>query len=149
MRRRHNSWNTSAPFRCEWKPSRWLSCAIILLGTLGAIAALNCDLELHQAGPLAVASAVWAGWLLRKERRRPPRNLLIPQPPNPARLDGMPLQTLELLERGPLLVLRWRAAKARGTLLFWPDTLPRARRRELRLAVRAHVVSRKAETVAP
>lgn len=149
MRRRHNSWNTSAPFRCEWKPSRWLSGAIILLGTLGAIAALNCDLELRQAWPLAMASLVWAGLLLRKERRRPSRSLLIPQAPGPARLDGMPLETLELLERGPLLVLRWRAVRGWGALLFWPDTLPRARRRELRLAVRAHAVSRKAETVAP
>ncbi len=49
---------------------------------------------------------------------------------------------LELLERGPLLVLRWRKGKRRGQLLFWPDTLPRARRRELRLAVRAGAVSR-------
>ena len=41
-----------------------------------------------------------------------------------------------------LLVLRWRGDGRRGQLLFWPDTLPRARRRELRLAVRAHAVSR-------
>lgn len=149
MRRRHNSWNTSAPFRCEWTPSHWLSGAIILLGTLGAIAALNCDLELRQAWPLAMASVAWAGVLLRREQRRPPRNLLIPQAPSPARLDGMPLETLELLERGPMLVLRWRATEGHGVLLFWPDTLPRGRRRELRLAVRAHAVSRKAETVAP
>jgi len=39
-------------------------------------------------------------------------------------------------------VLRWRGDGRRGHLLFWPDTLPRARRRELRLAVRAHAVSR-------
>ncbi|WP_269790873.1 hypothetical protein [Stenotrophomonas sp. Iso1] len=123
--------------------------AITLLGALGAIAGLNCDLERHQALPLAMASMVWASLLLRKELRRPSQNLLIPQASSPTRLDGVPLETLELLERGPLLVLRWRAAKGRGTLLFWPDTLPRARRRELRLAVRAHAVSCKAETVAP
>ncbi|MGH8054339.1 MAG: hypothetical protein ACREP4_10510 [Stenotrophomonas sp.] len=123
--------------------------AISLLGLLGAIAALNCDLGPHQAWPLAVTSVVWAGVLVRKEWRRPLQRLLIPQPPSPARLDDLPLEALELLERGPLLILRWRTAKARGVLLFWPDSLPRARRRELRLAVRAHAVSRNAETVAP
>jgi len=126
-----------------------LSGAIILLGMLGAIAALNCDLEPPHAGPLALAALLWAAGLVWREQRRPTKILLIPQGPRPAPLDGLVLDTLQLQERGPLAVLRWQAGKQRGALLFWPDTLPRACRRELRLAVRDHTISRNAETVAP
>ncbi len=149
MRRRHSCWSTSAPFRCEWRPSRWLAGVIVLLGTLGAFAALNCDLPARTAWPLALAAIGWALLLLRREQRRPGHDLLIPPPPAPALLDGRPCQWLQLRERGPLLVLRARLDGRTRVLLFWPDILPRPRRRELRLAVRAHAVSRDATTVAP
>lgn len=149
MRSRRNCWNTSAPFRCEWKPSRWLSSALLVLGGLGAIASLNCDLPLRHALPLALLGLAWSCLLVRRELRRPCQSLLIPAPPGAARVDNLPIDALELVERGVLVMLRWRAGKRRGVLLFWPDTLTGAQRRELRLAVRAHSVSRNAETVAP
>ncbi len=55
MRRRQNFSTTSAPFRCEWRPSRWLSCALSGLSVLAAVAVLNCELALHWAWPLAGA----------------------------------------------------------------------------------------------
>jgi len=125
-----------------------LTIALCVLGMLAGASALLCDLAPDRARPLAGLALVWAAGLAVYERRRPRRELRIPAPPQPASLDGHPLQRLELLERGPLLILRWRTASARGSLLFLPDTLPAPRRRELRLAVGAHAVSRDAASMA-
>ena len=86
---------------------------------------------------------------MRAQARKPCRDILIPSLPSPACIDAEPVEQIELLERGPLLVLRWRLGKRRQQLLFWPDTLPKAQRRELRLAVKAHGVSRQPPGVAP
>ena len=140
MRSRRNCSTTSAPFRCEWRPSRWMSGALALLGVLAALSLLNCELEARIAWPVALL-ALAAGLLLaRREARKPVRQLLLSA--TAANVDGVVIDTPELIERGPLAILRWRAGKRRGQLLFWPDTLPRAMRRELRLAVRAIAVSR-------
>jgi toxin CptA len=149
MRNRHNCWSTSAPFRYEWKPSRWLTAALLLLGVLAAFALLNCDLPMPYAWPLAVLAMAWATRLAWIEHFRVPRSLLICPSSATARIDGGAVERLELLERGPLRVLRWWGEGRHGQLLFWPDTLPRRRRRELRLAVHAHSVSCNAATVAP
>lgn len=149
MRRRRNSSPTSAPFRCEWRPSRWLSRALTGLAVLAAVSIMNCRLEPGHVWPFAVlvlGLGLLQAWA---ESRRPPRDLLIPPPPGPSCVDGIPVEQIELLERGPLLVLRWRQGKRRQQLLFWPDTLPRAQRRELRLAVKAHGVSRQPPGMAP
>ena len=51
-----------------------------------------------------------------------------------ALLDGVPLADAALAWRGPLAFLRWRdAAGRRGRLAWWPDTLPPAERRVLKL----------------
>ncbi|MGB3392847.1 MAG: hypothetical protein WA956_13480 [Stenotrophomonas sp.] len=140
MHSRRNFSNTSAPFRCEWRPSRWLTCALVLLGMLGALSLLTCELKTTAAWPLALAVLCTSLWLARREAARPVRHLLLS--PALANIDAMAVETPELLEYGPLAILRWRVGKHRGQLAFWPDTLPRAQRRELRLAVRAHAVSR-------
>lgn len=142
MRSRQPCWSTSATFRCEWRPSRWQAGALLLLGLLGAVALLNCELERPVAWPAALLGSCWGLRMARRGLRQPARQLLVPPAPVPASLDGVAIDALELLERGPLLVLRWRMGKRCGQLLFWPDTLPRARRRELRLAVRVSAVSR-------
>lgn len=142
MRSRLPCWSTSAPFRCEWRPSRWQAGALLLLGLLAAVALLNCELEDTIAWPAALLVSCWGLRAARHGLGQPVRQLLVPPAPAPASVDGMAVDALELLERGPLLVLRWRKGKRRGQLLFWPDTLPRARRRELRLAVRVSAVSR-------
>lgn len=140
MRSRRNFSNTSAPFRHEWRPSRWLTCALILLGLLAALSLLNCGLEAAMAWPAALAAPCGSLWLARREAARPVRHLLLA--PASASIDDEVVEAPELLEYGPLAILRWRMGKHRGQLVFWPDTLPRAQRRELRLAVRAMAVSR-------
>ncbi len=142
MRSRRNFSSTSAPFRCEWRPSRWLAGALALLGLLAAGAVRGCELETGIAWPASLVAMGWGLWLARREWRRPHRQLLIPSSPAVATIDGLAMETLRLIERGPLLILRWRQAGTCGQLLFWPDTLPRAQRRELRLAVRTRAVSR-------
>jgi len=140
MRSRHDFSTTSAPFRCEWRPSGWMGAALALLGLLGAFSLLNCELKPGIAWPLALL-VPGAGLLLaRREAARPVRHLLLS--PTSASIDGKVVEALELLEHGPLAILRWRVGKRRGQLVFWPDTLPRTQRRELRLAVRTHAVSR-------
>ncbi len=149
MRRRPHSSPISAPFRCKHRPSCWLVAALGLLGLLAAFAALNCDLEALVAWPLAGLALLWSFRSMGREWQRPVRRLLVPATAQPARLDGLALDELQLFERGPLVLLRWRSGRQRGSLLFLPDTLPRGQRRELRLAVRAHAVSREAGTMAP
>ena len=140
MHGRRNYSITSAPFRREWRPSRWMSSAWVLLGLLAAFSFLNCALETHIVWPMALlvlGVGLLQAW---REAASPVRQLLVS--PSAASIDGVVVETPQLLERGPLTILRWHAGKRRGQLLFWPDTLPRAQRRELRLAVRAHVISR-------
>lgn len=149
MRRRRNSSTTSAPFRCEWRPSRWLTCALLGLAVLAAISIVNCILEPGHAWPLGVCVLGWGLLQTRAEARKRCRNILIPSPPSLPCIDAEPVERIELLERGPLLVLRWWLGKRRQQLLFWPDTLSRAQRRELRLAVTAHGVSRWPPGMAP
>lgn len=149
MRRRRNSSPISAPFRCDWRPSRWLTCALLGLAVLAAISIVNCRLEPGYAWPLGVCVLGCGLLQTRAELRKPGRSILIPQPPSSPCIDAMPVERIELLERGPLLVLRWWLGKQSQQLLFWPDTLPRAQRRELRLAVKAHGVSRQPPGVAP
>jgi len=126
-----------------------LTGALLGLSLLAAVALLNCDLELHLAWPLAIAVLLLGAHQVRAEARKPARQLLLPSPPAPMCVDGVSVQGPVLLERGPLLLLRWHQGRQCHQLLFWPDTLPRARRRELRLAVRAHGVSRRPASVAP
>ena len=120
-----------------------------LLGLLAAVALVNCGLPRTVAWPAAVLAAGRGLAQARRGLRQPARRLRVPPPPAAADVDGSTIQALELLERGPLLVLRWRGDGRRGQLLFWPDTLPRAHRRELRLAVKAHGVSRQPPGMAP
>jgi toxin CptA len=98
---------------------------------------------------VAFCVLAYSAWRCRRELRQLPRQVLIPPTPSPVLVDGAPVTSVELLERGPLTLLRWRVGNRRDACVFWPDTLNREQRRELRLAVRARAVSRGAQTVAP
>jgi len=89
-------------------------------------------------GLLAAAMAAGQGW---RHARRPPCTLVIPSGEGPACVDGQPVEGLTLHDRGPLLQLGWRQDGRRQACLFWPDTLPAPRRRELRLAIQARPIS--------
>jgi len=127
---------SSASCRLEWRPSRQERAALLLLTVLGAFSLLNCDLPASLAWPAAGLAAVLGARSLRQSGKRPPREFLIAQGINACRLDGKPLSQLDLRWRGPLLFIRWKhpAQRRWHHAVFWPDTLPAIRRRELRLA---------------
>jgi len=120
----------------EWRPSRQEQAALLLLSVLGACSLLNCDLPAALAWPAAGVAILLGGLSLRQNTKRSPREFLISPDIKACRLDGQPLSQLDLRWRGPLLFIRWKhpAQRRWRHAVFWPDTLPAARRRELRLA---------------
>lgn len=143
-------WSTgSAPCRIDWRPSRWLAAALLLLAVLAPLAVLASDLPSRVSLPLAAVAAVHGLLLARREWRRSPRSLVFP---GDGRLlvDGAEAASAVLQWRGPLAFLSWRdAAGRRHRMGWWPDTLPRHRRRELRLAASALDAARARPSVAP
>jgi toxin CptA len=124
--------------------------ALVALGLLSACAVLASEMPRAIAWPLAIVAAGYGGWLARRERLRPRRQLLWPANDMPLTLDGEPLQRAELQWRGPLAFLRWRASDGRvGHLGWWPDTLSTVQRRELRLAVERRPAALQAASMAP
>jgi toxin CptA len=109
--------------------------ALVLLGLLVPFAVLHSEIPRPAAWTLAVIALVRAAWSAWRESRRPARQLEIGPGPRSARLDGQPLAMATIQWRGPLAFLHWRdQAGQTGRLAWWPDTLPPAKRRELRLA---------------
>ncbi|WP_305804597.1 hypothetical protein [Stenotrophomonas sp. YIM B06876] len=149
MRNRHNSSPISAPCRLEWRPSRWLSGALLLLGTLAPLAITHSEMPTAAMWAAAPAAALAALVLVAREYRRPRRTLVIPRGERPAHVDGEAITALQLQCRGPLTVLSWCDLRRRRQLLFWPDTLTRLQRRELRLVLEARRVSQLPRQVAP
>jgi toxin CptA len=132
----------SAPCRLEWRPSRWQAAAHLLFALLMPWAAIASALPAAAQWPLGLltgAGVAWQGW---RYVRRAPQVVLIPHGDAPAQVDGQPVDALALHDRGPLLQLSWRQRGRRQACLFWPDTLPPQRRRELRLAIRARPIPR-------
>jgi toxin CptA len=142
--------STSAPCRLEWRPSRWVTGALLALALLSACSVLASEMPGAMAWPLAIAAAGYGGWLARREHHRSPRQLLWPVGDMPVTLNGEPLQHVQLLWRGPLAFLRWTTSDGRsGHLGWWPDTLPTLQRRELRLAVQRRPPAQPTATMAP
>ena len=128
--------SASSPCRIELAPSRLQAAALAALTLLAPFALVASGLPRALAWPLAALALAWGAWTLRREARRPVRLLEVGAAG--ARLDGRPLAQLDVHWRGPLAALHWReAGGARGQHLLWPDTLPAAARRELRLATAA------------
>jgi toxin CptA len=110
--------------------------ALAALGLLGAIGALASDLSLPIASALAFAAFLTGTGQAIGEHRRPPRHLTLSM--TDARLDDLPLDTLDLRWRGRLAFLRARdTAGHTHRLSWWPDTLEAEGRRALRLAADA------------
>ncbi|WP_342315599.1 hypothetical protein [Lysobacter sp. FW306-1B-D06B] len=127
--------HASAPCRLEWRPSRWLTRALFILGLLAALGVIASEMPLGWSIPLALAAMAEGLRLSRREAVRPMRVLVLAGEGR-AMVDGLPVDALDLHWRGPLAFLRYRDATGRRQrLAWWPDTLPSRERRELRLAL--------------
>ena len=126
--------NACAPCRLDWRPSRWLVAAWLILGTAGSASVLASEMPRLAGVPLAILALAHGLRGARRESMRPIRVLAWPPNESP-RLDGVALDDVRLEWRGPLAFLRWRDADGRiQRLAWWPDTLPTEHRRALKLA---------------
>ncbi|WP_261997386.1 hypothetical protein [Stenotrophomonas sp. Ste96] len=139
----------SAPCQLEWHPSRWQCRALIAMGALMPWALWATELPAPWGLALGLVAMVGTWLEAWRYARGPGCAFLIPLHDEPAQVDGEAVEDLQMRRRGPLLQLRWRYEGRRHWRLFWPDTLPAAQARELRLAVRAHCISRSPPAVAP
>jgi toxin CptA len=108
--------------------------ALLLLSALAPFAVLASEVPRIAAWPLAGVAAVAGLRTAWRETCKPPCRLELPAGQGRAMLDATPLVEAVLSWRGPLAFLRWRDEAGRhGRLSWWPDTLPPAQRRVLKL----------------
>lgn len=150
MSRSHRLSSGSVSCRLEWRPSRWLQGALVVIGASAAWSVLLSEMPVWAAAPLAAGALFRTFLLIRRERRKPARELVFPGDGEPVRVDGVPIQGVQVRWRGPLAFVSWTApGGGRRRLSWWPDTLPRERRRELRLAAGHEDASRRRPGMAP
>jgi toxin CptA len=102
------------------------------------------------AVPLACTAIVYGECLARRESRRGVPEIVIPPGEAVATINGSPMRNLHVQWRGPLAFLDWRDEEGRRRYLQgWPDNLPQAERRELRLAMAARAPAHSPRSVAP
>jgi toxin CptA len=106
----------------------------VALGILGAFSVIACEMPRWAAIPVAVGSIVEGAVLARSHARHRPHSLVWPME-DELMVDGLHAQAAVLHWRGPMAFLRWQDQQGRcHRLAWWPDTLSRPQRRELRLA---------------
>jgi toxin CptA len=126
----------SAPFRIEWRPSRWVSAMLWVLALCAPFSLWMSDMPLAFAWPLALVVAAFGAVDASRYRRASSIALVIPVGRGYPSCDGKPMRELVVEWRGPLAFLRWRGPDGHMQgVVFWPDTLPSGSRRELRLAM--------------
>ena len=144
----HSS-DTSAPCRLDWRPSRWLLAVLVVVAVLASFSAVASDLPRWLAWPLAGAALMHGLWLARRERNKPRRSLAIADNGAQVSIDGVRVERFEVHWRGPLAFARWHDGAGRTCrLVWWPDTLRRDARRELRLAAPMPSTARPAHSMA-
>ena len=130
--------SASVSCRIEWRPSRWVISALLSGGVLASVSVFLSGMPRPAAWLFAAAVSIHALWLADRESRRPVRSLVFPGNDMPVTVDCMPMEQVEVQWRGPLAFVSWKERDGkRLRLSWWPDTLPPARRRELRLAANA------------
>ena len=140
--------NNSAPCRIEWRPSRVLVAALMLLGVLGAVSLLASEIPASAAWLFALGSLASGARFARKEAGRP--LLQLAWSARGLEVEGRKVDDPCLDWRGPLVFLRWRDADGRPCRVsWWPDTLDGHARRELRLAASAASPVRATPSMAP
>lgn len=142
--------SASASCRLEWRPSRWLLATLALIALLAAFSVLESEMPRPAAWPLALLALGYGAWTIRREAGRPTREFVFPGNASPVLLDGQPVEGAAVHWRGPLAFVRWRGRDGRvERLAWWPDTLPAAKRRELRLAAGTGDTTREHRVMAP
>ncbi len=135
--------------RIEWRPSRWVLAALLSLGALAACSLLASEMPAPVAWPAALAALAWTVRCARREAARPAQSFVF-RGGGPVLVDGVAVEGLVLQWRGPLAFARWRDGDGRVCRRsWWPDTLPPARRRELRLAAPGDETARGGTSMAP
>lgn len=135
--------------RIAWRPSRWQASAMPLLGLLSACSLVDSDLPAPLAWPAAFLACSYGAWLWRRERRRAGLTFVF-RPGAVPQVEGEAATDFTLQWRGPLAFASWRDAQGRRRhRAWWPDTLPPALRRELRLAAPATRAARGGSSMAP
>ncbi|MFC3816704.1 hypothetical protein [Lysobacter sp. GCM10012299] len=121
----------------------------MLLGVLAGLSLIASELPLPLSLPLALLAAGEGVRLARRERSRPVIALAIAAN-GLATIDGETVSDLCIEWRGPLAFMRFRDSRGRPKrLAWWPDTLPAASRRELRLAAPVKAAAQNAPSMAP
>ncbi|MGY0504631.1 hypothetical protein [Luteimonas sp. e5] len=133
MSKSHRSSSASASCRCEWRPSRWISAWLIGLALVAPLALLASNLPRALAWPMALLVAALGVHRARQSWRRPPVRLQL-RADGPLTVDGVEHARWRLRWRGPLAFVSWHDGRRHQALALWPDVLPPALRRELRLA---------------
>jgi len=150
MTRSHRLSSVSVSCRLEWRPSRWVIGALLVLGMLAAFSVLASAMPRWAAWPLSVSALAYGAWQARRQWRLPGHELFFPGNDLAVTLDGQPIDKVQLQWRGPMAFLLWQDRRGRPRRLsWWPDTLPAARRRELRLAAGSLDASRHRRAMAP
>ncbi len=137
--------------RIDWRPSRGLVAALVMLSVLAAFSVSASALPGEVRRPLAGLVLLHGLLLARRQQAQPTCTLEWRGGSAPARLVGAGLDIevfrVALDIRGPLVRLQGRDRHGRAhRLVWWPDTLPASARRQLVLAGR---VSRRSDITLP
>ena len=107
------------------------------------------DLPRWLAWPLALVALAHGLRLARDEARKPPRAVVISDNGAVVFVDAARVDRFVVRWRGPLAFASWCDGRGRTCrLVWWPDTLRRASRRELRLAAPVPATARPAQSMA-
>lgn len=139
---------SSASFRLDWRPSAWLISGLPVLSALAALSVLLSGLPSALIWPSAILALAYGAVLSRREALKAPVALELDA--QSVLLDDDPVEQFRVFWRGPLAFARFRDADGRlQRLVWWPDTLDPATRRELRLALPREPTARGRRSVAP
>ncbi|MDQ3204985.1 MAG: hypothetical protein M3Q40_00400 [Pseudomonadota bacterium] len=120
-----------------------------VLGSLSCVAVAASDLPASLKWTLALCALAWAGACVRSGLAHPPRTLVLAGGAGRCTVDEEEVSGLRVCWRGPLVFVHWRdVGRSRRSLVWWPDTLTAAERRELRLAAPLDARAREPGSVA-
>lgn len=123
---------------------------LCLLGLLAGLSVLASGLGTSLAWALAIPVTGYGLHLARCERRKSLRTLVIAGRPAVSRVDGQIVEFFTVQWRGPIAFVAWlEPSGRRERLVWWPDTLPRHARRELRLAAAMLHSTPRSQSMAP